>query len=341
MDKNKSLEELLAEIRAEAPKKPANEPIEPPKAVEPPRPIDQPKPVEDTNPKEDKAGQKPKKAKEKKAIKMPNIKLNISKKAKKIIISAVAIIVAVVVAVVSINFALTAYLRPYEKKYHIDFPRGIAEELCDAYGKNQNVIGSLQDGDTVVYLSNFADVSNTHEEKGSDLDKDFQLNAVVLKGEKWNIEKSYATAEDYVKSSQKVVYTDFYGKTKTYKVVAAYYTNVMPADDDGYVFPYNTSGTLTEDSFGELEDKISSRQLYKTGFDMSYDSNYLTISVDTDFMPNYRFCILCQEVKPKKFEKTTKTTPNNKIHYPQSWYDKTGEHNPYWLAGDWSPIFVD
>lgn len=340
-NKNKSLEELLAELRAQTdvdnPRVVREEKLEPPKpsienVVE--------EPIKAPEPKKEKK-QKAPKAKKEKVNKKFLPKLNVSKKAKKIIVGIIAVILVIVIAILSINYALTAYLRPYQKKYNVEFPRGIAEEFCDAYGRNQAVVGSISAGDKSNFLYQFIFPGETHEERDTNMQSDDQLKAISIMDDKWDLEKNYASVEAYVKADQKFVYTDIFGKTKTYKVIAAYYTNTLPADDDGYAFPYDASGNLTDKSFDGFEDKIKSRSLYDTGNDFSYFSKYLTISTDTDFMPNYKFCVVCVEVKEKDFEKTQKATPNDKIHYPQSWYDKNEEHNPYWLAGKWAPEFEE
>ena len=80
-----------------------------------------------------------------------------------------------------------------------------------------------------------------------------------------------------------------------------------------------------------------SRALYHTGYDMSYTDRYLSISADSDFMQDFRFVILCVEVD-KIVTPYKEVTENEKVHYPQIWYDENNEHNPYWLAGQWRPV---
>ena len=64
-------------------------------------------------------------------------------------------LVAVLVAIAVINSISTAYLRPYEKKYKVKYPRHIAEEFCDAYGIDTEVCGMLtfDDTDEKVYVT--------------------------------------------------------------------------------------------------------------------------------------------------------------------------------------------
>ena len=263
-------------------------------------------------------------------------------KAKKIILIILAVILVAVVAVIAVSNAKTAYLKPYEAKYGITFPKGIAEELCDAYGSDQSTVGSISvdDGDKII-LSETLNALTSHTDYGTELNSEQQFKSVSVAQDSTNIEDEYSTAESYVDSSQKVSVSDLYGKISTYQVVAAFYVNTNSLDDNGYVFPYNLYGDLTEDSFDEYEDKVYSRALYHTEYDLNYNDSFLTVSTQSKVYDYCNFIILCKKTDGN-FEKITDTTPNKRIHYPQKWYDDNDEHNPYWLASKWQPtVYTD
>lgn len=263
-------------------------------------------------------------------------------KAKRIILIILAVILAAVIGAVAVSHAKTAYLKPYEAKYGITFPKGIAEDMCDAYGSDQSTVGSISvgDGDKII-LSETLNALQSHTDYGTKLDSEQQFKAVSVTQDSTNIESEYFTADAYVNSSQKVSVSDLYGKENTYQVVAAFYVNTNSLDDNGYVFPYNLYGDLTEDSFDEYEDKIYSRALYHTEYDLNYNDSFLTVSTQSKVYDYCNFVILCKKTDPD-FEKITGTTPNERIHYPQKWYDDNGEHNPYWLASKWHPtVYTD
>lgn len=263
-------------------------------------------------------------------------------KAKRIILIVLAVILAAVIGAVAVSHAKTAYLKPYEAKYGITFPKGIAEDMCDAYGSDQSTVGSISvgDGDKII-LSETLNALQSHTDYGTKLDSEQQFKAVSVTQDSTNIESEYFTADAYVNSSQKVSVSDLYGKENTYQVVAAFYVNTNSLDDNGYVFPYNLYGDLTEDSFDEYEDKIYSRALYHTEYDLNYNDSFLTVSTQSKVYDYCNFVILCKKTDPD-FEKITGTTPNERIHYPQKWYDDNGENNPYWLASKWHPtVYTD
>lgn len=261
-------------------------------------------------------------------------------KKNKIALICVGAVALIGILAIIINIASTAYLKPYEKKYGITYPKGIAEEFCDAYGQNKNVSAKITFGDGQlgeVFILNSDYQSGDHFDEGSAIDDDAQIKSISIESSSADIEGLYSKSKNYINSTQVVYLTDIYGKSKTYQTIAAYYTNTNPSDDNGYAFPYNACGTLTEDSFNSYEDRVMSRALYHTGYDMSYTDRYLSISADSDFMQDFRFVILCVEVD-KIVTPYKEVTENEKVHYPQIWYDENNEHNPYWLAGQWRPV---
>lgn len=261
-------------------------------------------------------------------------------KKNKIALICVGAVVLIGILAIIINIASTAYLKPYEKKYGITYPKGIAEEFCDAYGQNKNVSAKITFGDGQlgeVFILNSDYQSGDHFDEGSAIDDDAQIKSISIDSSSADIEGLYSKSTNYINSTQSVYLTDIYGKSKAYQIIAAYYTNTNPSDDNGYAFPYNACGTLTEDSFNSYEDRVMSRALYHTGYDMSYTDRYLSISADSDFMQDFRFVILCVEVD-KIVTPYKEVTENEKVHYPQVWYDENNEHNPYWLAGQWRPV---
>lgn len=261
-------------------------------------------------------------------------------KKNKIALICVGAVALIGILAIIINIASTAYLKPYEKKYGITYPKGIAEEFCDAYGQNKNVSAKITFGDGQlgeVFILNSDYQSGDHFDEGSAIDDDAQIKSISIESSSADIERLYSKSKNYINSTQAVYLTDIYGKSKAYQIIAAYYTNTNPSDDNGYAFPYNACGTLTEDSFNSYEDRVMSRALYHTGYDMSYTDRYLSISADSDFMQDFRFVILCVEVD-KVVTPYKEVTENEKVHYPQIWYDENNEHNPYWLAGQWRPV---
>lgn len=357
MSKNKELDEILASLDEQKSKLDQlmnPEPVDLPKAPVPKEePIDPPAPPIKEKKEEPKAKpQKVKKAKKDKPAKNVTngtkvyfkklFKKDLSKKAKKIIIAIVVVAVALSGATIGVYEAKFGYVRPYEKKYDIVYPKGIQKEFCDDYGKDITIRGSLYvpDIESRHYVVKSKDNKHSYLERGSTIDFDQQFRAIHVDKKNYDLENIYATTDGYLNSSQQIEFNTLYNK-EIYKVVACYYTNKSASTEDEYVFPYNLYGNMTMRSFAEYQDKIESRRLYNTGYNFNYFDSFLTISVDSDFMENYVFVVLCTKVDGN-VKKGEIAKENKKIHYPQSYYDAKKEHNPYQFASEWYPeIYLD
>ncbi len=241
------------------------------------------------------------------------------------------------------EYSRVAYLKPYQQKYpDVEFPQGILEEMCDDYGKNNTVVGNIkfEDANLNTSVTCFQREGYCYAPYSKNIDCDKQFTYVDLNG-CGDFEKYYSTAENYVNSNQTITYTSLY-KKRNYQIIAAFYTNTDPQDDNGYVFPYGVYGDLTEKSFENYSDKINSRTLYNTGHKFEYENKYITVSMNSDFMPNFKFVVVGVCVDEKNSEKITEVSENSRIHYPQSWYDLYGVENPYRFAAKWYPeIYSD
>lgn len=273
---------------------------------------------------------------------------------KKMLTKQFAIFLAVVVVIGAAGYggyrlyeySRVAYLNSYKKEFPgVEFPEGILEEMCGEYGKNQNVVCKIspKDKDEFVVATSDKEDNYAYAYPSFDVKNEQQFQSIDVSNVSGfdNLESLYSTRDAFLDSSQMYDLTTLYSKS-SYRVIAAYYTNTVATDDAGYVFPYNCYGNMTEKSFRSYVDKIKSRRLYDTGYNFSYDDNFLSISADSDFMPNFKFVVLCVKNTQKNTEKSTTAIDNESVHYPQAWYDKNGETNPYRFSSNWYPeIYTD
>lgn len=358
--------EEITEVSEDIVEKPDTEPKlipEPEPATEIAEPLEPPKPsvsekteqekAKKIKPKKPKKDKPEKQKKEKKERKKPEIPFKARLTAllqltrKKLITKQVIIILAVIVGIVAIaiagvkiyDYSKTAYLKPYQEKYNITYPEGILEQFCDQYGKRQSTVGAIaiEDNGTNLYVTDERTNGFAFAPKGTDVHSNQQFRAIETNG-LFDIESLYSTSEGFTNASQKITFNTLFEKNE-YQVIGAYYTNKIPEDDNGYVFPYNVYGNLTENSFNHFADSIKHRSLYDTGYEMTYDKNYISIYSDSDFMADFVFVIICAEID-KDFEKITSVTQKDKIHYPQVWYDANGTNNPYIFSGHWYPEII-
>lgn len=272
----------------------------------------------------------------------PKLKKALNKRTLVIIGAVVLALVLVFGGVKIVQFSQSATLKKYAEQYGVEYPQGIRKEFYDAFGKNDTLAGNLviRDTDTDIAVCSEPDKGDGLLEKGSSIYEEQHYRAIALSSEQADLEKVYATAEGYEDATQAITFRTLFGDEK-YHVIAAYYTNTKPADDNGYLFPYNCYGNFTEDSRFQYQDRIKTRSLYDTGYLIQPEDICLTVSVDSDVMPAYRFVIVGVKVK-KNVKRITTTAVNEEIHYPQSYCDMLGIHNRYWLAGHWYPeIYTD
>ncbi len=259
---------------------------------------------------------------------------------KNLTIAGVIVLIPILVftSIKVVDFARTAYLRPYIEKYKIEFPEGIREEMCDAYGLDQTIRGKIEieDFNSTIYVSKILKDNKAFLENDADIKKDQHFRAIRLNDKAADIESLYSTDKLYLKSSQSIKFTTLF-EEEQYRVIAAYYINTNPDDDGGYVYPYNFCGNMSEKDFNSFEDRVSHRTLYFTDYEYNYEDYFLSISAPSDFMEDFRFVIVCVKTDRKGFDKCKKATPNEKIFFPQVWYDKNKEENPYRFAGKWIP----
>lgn len=284
--------------------------------------------------------QRPEK-KEKKPLDKTKIKAVFKKIGVVVII--IAIIIGLVFAGIGIyKYAQSAYLKPYKEKYpDVEFPVGIEERFCDYFGENPTTVGYISIDD--INYENYILCENNGENPmldGSNSIKNPDFNTVVYLNGKNGLEKTYATVEGFQNSSKTIKFSTLFDDY-SFSVIGAYYTNADPEDDNGYVFPYNLTKDMTDDSFEQFTDRLYHRFLYNAQAYLengviTKENRLITVVTKTDFMPNYYFVVVGvldgAEIKTAE--------PSKNIHYPQSWYTKNGTENIYRFASKWYPEII-
>ena len=264
------------------------------------------------------------------------IKAVIFNKITLIIILAIAVIIGGFFAIKAIiHSSQTAYLKPYEQRYDIEFPEGILEDYCDYYGENQSTTGFLKISDinlsTPVYTKDskeFPAAEDTAE--GAE-----QNNFVIYLQDK-SLEKIYATAEGYNSSSAEIYYSDLFNEY-SFRVVGAFYTNMNVQDDNGYIFPYNTTEKMTAKSAGSFAERIGSRLLYDTKTTITRQDRLILISCPTDYRDNFRFVVV--GIMRNTAQEKPEATARSNVHFPQIIYDEGNQNNPYNFSLGWYPEY--
>jgi len=286
---------------------------------------------------------KEKKKKQRKPVNRAKLKA-VLKKVLLVLLAAAAVTGLVFGTISVVRYTQTAYLRPYKEKYpEADFPKGIEERHCEYFGSNPGTAGYIEIEDIGLADYVMSDSGGKHPV----LDKSnargsLDFNTVVyLTGEN-NLEKTYASSQGYLHATQKITYSTLL-EDYSFTIIGAYYTNSRPEDDSGYVFPYNATKTMTNESLDAFTDRLYHKFLYNADYYLSNSiitslSKLITVCTKTSFMPDFYFVV----VGMLNGERTETAQDNTNIYYPQAWYDKNKKENPFRFAGKWYPeIYIN
>lgn len=147
--------------------------------------------------------------------------------------------------------------------------------------------------------------------------------------------KKYKTVEGFKENP--VFYFDTLYKKYAFKVYAVIISNAYEEDDNGYLFNYTIPNFKSGDHFMSYIAALDERKLYTTGVDIKPDDKLLTISTCTYEFDRARLAVVGRMVREGEDESVDVelAQPNPSPRYPQKWYDKKGQPNPYADAPRW------
>ncbi len=247
----------------------------------------------------------------------------------------------------------------YNKYPNVDFPVGMQTKFADLYALNDDLVGWIripgldidypvvQTEDDNYYLKRdykgnksdygtiFVGAANNIKELdqntvvyGHSMRRDVQMFAAL---------KEYKTIEGF-KKNPIIEFNTLYGDYK-FKVYAVFISNGSTAGDNGYVFRYTTPNLANLEAFAGFVDQLNQRTLYYTGVDIQPDDKLITLSTCTYEFDNGRLAVVGRLIREGESEEvdTSKATVNPNPRYPQAWYDKNNQTNPYQTYANWVP----
>ena len=146
---------------------------------------------------------------------------------------------------------------------------------------------------------------------------------------------AYKTIDGY-RSAPVIEFNTMFADHK-WKVVAAFLTNSVPADDNGYVFNYYFNQLSTDEKKIEYFAALKERSLYDTGVDLLPTDKLLTLSTCSHVFENARLVVVARMVRPGESAETDTSlaTLNPDVRYPQVYYTKKKQTNPYANSPRW------
>lgn len=273
----------------------------------------------------------------------------------KITACVLAAAVLVVIAVFAVRAVQAKKIADTQAEYGVQIAEGMQLDYIEEYAANQDFVGHLSiDGSDVdynVYQGDDNDYYATRGENARNSDDgcvymdwrdttEPQSRSIVLYASDayfGSLESMYASPEACAKNP--VITFDTLYRDGDYKVIGAFYTNTDKAADSGKMFPY-AAANLTDESFIDFRTNLSTRLLYTTGREILRSDKILMLSAPSDLFDSARFVVVAVQMtgSDSKTLNAGDCIINENVHYPQAYYDKTGEENPYATATQWYPV---
>lgn len=137
---------------------------------------------------------------------------------------------------------------------------------------------------------------------------------------------------DFYKSNPVVNFDSVY-KTGSYKIIGAFITNALPAQDEGKTFEYtHFVDTDSKEEFDEFVNEVKRRSIFNTPVDVEFGDQLLTLSTCTyEFRPEARFVVVARRVRENESEEvdTSKAEMNATAYYPKAYRDAKALANMY------------
>ena len=154
-------------------------------------------------------------------------------------------------------------------------------------------------------------------------------------GSVFGVLDEYKTIEGF-KKAPVITFNTMYHNYQ-WKVIGAFITNAEPSDDNGYVFKYYFTDLSTEDRFSAYYNALQERSLYYTGVDFLPTDKILTLSTCSHEFENARFVVVARMVRNGEVPEVdvSRAVVNSNPRYPQAYYDKKKQDNPYKDAYRW------
>lgn len=143
----------------------------------------------------------------------------------------------------------------------------------------------------------------------------------------FSVLEQYKTIEGY-KKSPIIEFSTLY-KSYTFKIFAVFIATDSPVSDNG--FSYTVTDFMSDNKFSEFINEAKSRSLINTDVSVQTDDKILTLVTPTREFDNARLVVMGRMVRENESPDVNVdgATLNTSPKYPQGWYDKKGESNPF------------
>ena len=228
------------------------------------------------------------------------------------------------------------------------YPEGIKSEFSYFYNSNNDMAGWLKinntsldvqvvQGDNNEYYLNKDFYKNDNKSGCPFIDYknetvELDDNTIIYGNNSYNnlmfsVLEQYKTLEGY-KKAPVIEFSTLY-KSYSFKVFAVFIATDSPINDNG--FSYTVTDFSSDNKFGEFINEVKLRSLINTDVSVQTDDKILTLVTTSREFDNARLVVMGRMVRENESTEVNidDVTLNTSPKYPQAWYDKKGESNPF------------
>lgn len=230
----------------------------------------------------------------------------------------------------------------------ISFPTEMKSEFSYFYSSNDDMAGWLRIDDTNLDVQVVQGDNNEYYLNKDFYKKDNKLgcpffdyknditelndNTIIYGNNFYNnlgfsVLEQYKTVEGYKRAP--IIELSTLYKSYCFKVFAVFIATDSPIGDGG--FSYTVTDFSSDNKFGEFINEVKIRSLINTDISVQTDDKILTLVTTSREFDNARLVVMGRMVRENESSNVNvdSVTLNTSPKYPQAWYDKKGEANPF------------
>lgn len=238
----------------------------------------------------------------------------------------------------------------------VEFPEGMNPKWAHLYATNQDFVGWLQIKNTKVDFPIVKGKDNNFYLRRDFNKKDTQYGNpymdarnniqpmsrnTIIYGHHMRDQQIFSTLLDYTKidyfKSAPLITFESLFEAYNFKIYAVFLTNGYNAQDNGYTFEFNIPEFTSDETFATFMKEIDKRKIYTTGVDLKSNDKIIMLSTCAYNFEEARFVVIGRMVREGESLEvdTSKAYKNQNPRYPQAYYDKRREANPYKDDHNW------
>ena len=246
------------------------------------------------------------------------------------------------------NFYAVSWQESFSNQSSNSFPSGMKKQFSYFYSANNDMAGWIRINNTDLDVQLVQGDDNEYYQSkdfyGNDskfgcpyVDYRNSINELddntIIYGPNYGNSLMFSVLEQYksLEGYKKAPLIEFSTLDKSYvfKIFAVFIATDSPATDNG--FSYTISDFASDNRFGEFISEVKNRSLILTNVSVQTDDKLITLVTPSHEFDGARLVVMGRMVRENESSDVdmSDVTFNTSPKYPQMWYDKKGESNPF------------